>query len=128
MSFLLLVQLTTVLFIATQNFQIQTMLSILKDKNFPETKDCVVEVPLATDAAVDTETSKAINGVQGASGSTRLSTTSLHVAFSSDVCIVVHSLSISSPTSYLNQLIHFELIYICRKRKLHPLIVQCITL
>lgn len=39
--------------IATQNFQIQTMLGILEEKNFPETKDCIVEVPATTERVIE---------------------------------------------------------------------------
>ena len=69
--------------VATQNFQIQTMLSILEAKNFPETKDCVIEVPTTTERVIedvpaedeteaDTEVSKAVNEETNSS-STRVS-------------------------------------------------------
>lgn len=65
--------------IATQNFQIQTMLSILEAKNIPETKDCIVEVPKTTERVIEdmphedeadeeSEVSKSVNDVPVSSG------------------------------------------------------------
>ena len=71
----------------TQNFQIQTMLSVLEAKKFPETKDCIVEVPATTERViedtpadetdVDTEVSKSVSD-ETTSSSTRTAQISLY--------------------------------------------------
>lgn len=76
--------------VVTQNFQIQVMLDILEAKKFPETKDCIVEVPATTERSiedvpedetdVDTDVSKSVND-QATSSTTRTSPTSLRTLF-----------------------------------------------
>lgn len=76
--------------INTQNFQIQTMLGILEAKNYPETKDCVIEVPTTTERVIqdvpeeekdetEADTSKSVNEPTVTnSGSTKSSSTLLY--------------------------------------------------
>ena len=71
----------------TQNFQIQTMLGILEAKNYPETKDCVVEVPTTSERVIEdvpeeekdetgTDVSKSVN--EPTSGNAKNSTSLLY--------------------------------------------------